>query len=471
MLRPSRPLRRSINEQWTESSSSQRAKGFLASRRVSCRSHAASNSSGSCAAAAPAGPAADPNAEAFSAVPLISVGPCTGEVYNESDLCEVHLVQRLTSSFPAIAADIVDAAAAAADDKSAGSYVHELSTHTPSPLKVETPHYTCLNALLDSADRRPRIPKSGQRLFTSAEVSVLRSEARQAYMRRRRMEERKGLMAAEAEARSLLTDAALDQIAGVRARQTEERESLMRAASTAALPVQYLEQRIRHRIIEEDLKRDEHLRQEGRDAWRLQVQLSKAASEGLSVREVERRAATYRFSAAVTFIIVQEIELRKCVEAESAKCWETLAQEEAQGRADAEQRALVRFLNSPEQLALAAARERRERKRALRTAKLLKLFQEQQEGFVNGCRHGTGGLSLFVGEAPKKACTRCRVKWDENLGYYVSMDRTVKIHSPPSPITSAAGAGAKPAPPAAKRPAAEASKHVSVLPPLKETLK
>ncbi|KAG5502227.1 hypothetical protein GH5_05180 [Leishmania sp. Ghana 2012 LV757] len=471
MLRPSRPLRRSIDEQRREGGSSQSAKGFLVSRRIGRRSHAASTlfttaSAGGCTTMAPAAPAAVPNAEAMSAVPLPSLDSCSDGVCNASDLRGGHPPQRLTSSFPTTAADTVDAAAAVR--KSAESYTYGSSKHASSPLKVATTHYTCLNVLFDRTDKQPHIPKSGPGLFTSTEVLELRSEARQAYARRRRMEERRQLIASEAEARSGVAGAALDQIAAVRELHKEERESLMRAASDAALPVQYLEQRIRHRIIEEDAKRDGQLRQEGRDAWRLHVQLCKEASEDLSARVVAYRAATHRFRAALTFIVVQEIELRKCVEVESAKCWEALVQEEAEGRADAERRALVRFLSSPEQLALTAAREQRERKRARRAAKLLRLFQEQQDGFVNGCRHGTGGLSLFVGGAPKKVCRRCRVKWDENLGYYVSMDRTMKIHSPPSPLTAAVGAGVKTAPPAVKQSVAEAAKGVSVLPPLKE---
>lgn len=315
------------------------------------------------------------------------------------------------------------------------------------------------------------MPKSAQRLFTSAEVSTLRSEAQQTYTRRKRAEAQKELIAAEAEARSLLAEAALDQIAAVRELQEEEREWRTRAVSAAALPVQYLEQRIRRRIDEEYGQQDAQLRQEGRNAWRLRVELETAASVDASTREAERRAATHRFRAALTFIIVQEMELRKLLASESAKFWETFAQEEAEGKADAEHRAVVRFLNTPEQLALAAAREKRERRRALRTAKLLKLFQEQQEGFVKGCRHGTGGVSLFVGDAPKKVCGRCRVKWDEDLGYYVSIDRAVKMHPPPPPITAAADADIKAASHAAKRAPAEAAKSGCVLPSLKKTLK
>ncbi|KAG5476758.1 hypothetical protein CUR178_03932 [Leishmania enriettii] len=471
MLRPSRPLRRSIDEQRREGGSSESAKGFLVSRRIGRRTHATSTlfttaSAGGCTTMEPAGPAAVPNAEAMSAVPPPSLDSCADGMRNTSDIRGGHPPRRLTSSFPTTAADTVDAAAAVR--KSAESYTYGSPKHASSPLKVETQHYTCLDVLLDRTDQQPHIQKSGQRLFTSIEVLELRREARQAYARRRRMEEQRQLIASEAEARSVLAGAALDQIAAVRELYKEERDSLIRAASDAALSVQYLEQRIRHRIIEEDAKRDEQLRQEGRDAWRLHVQLCNESSEDLSARVVAHRAATHRFRAALTFIVVQEIELRKCVEVQSAKCWEALVQEESEGRVDAERRALVRFLSSPEQLAQMAAREQRERKRARRTAKLLRLFQEQQDGFVNGCRHGTGGLSLFVGGAPKKVCRRCRVKWDENLGYYVSMDCTVRIHSPPSPLTAVVGTGVKTAPPAVKQSAAEAAKSVSVLPPLKE---
>ncbi|CAC9497127.1 hypothetical protein conserved [Leishmania donovani] len=475
MLRPSQPLRRSIDGWRRESNSSQSSKVSMTSRRLSCRSHEASAlfstaSAARCANTAPPGPAALPDAEVTSAVSLPSLRSCTAEAYKVSDLRSVHRPQQLTPPFLATAADFVDSGAAAVTDK-VESYADGRTKEPSSPRKISTPHHACLQVFFDGTNRQPCMPKSAQRLFTSAEVSTLRSEAQQTYTRRKRTEEQKELIAAEAEARSLLAEAALDQIAAVRELQEEERESRMRAVSAAALPVQYLEQRIRRRIDEEYAQQDAQLRQEGRDAWRLRVELETAASVDASTREVERRAATHRFRAALTFIIVQEMELRKLVEAESAKFWETFVQEEAEGKADAENRALVRFLNTPEQLALAAAREKRERRRALRTAKLLRLFQEQQEGFVKGCRHGTGGVSLFVGDAPKKVCGRCRVKWDEGLGYYVSIDRTVKIHPPPPPITAAAEADVKTASHAAKRASAEAAKSGCLLPPLKKMLK
>ncbi|CAG9576499.1 hypothetical_protein_-_conserved [Leishmania major strain Friedlin] len=474
MIRLSQPLRRSIDGRRRESNSSQSSKVSMASRRLSCRSHEASAlfstaPAARCANTAPPGPAELPDAEVTSAVSLPSLRSCTAEAYKVSDLRSVHPPQQLTSPFLATAVDFVGTAAAVTD--TVESYADGRTKEPSSPRKISTSHYACLHALFNGTNRQPCMSKSAQRLFTSAEVSTLRSEAQQTYARRKRTEEQKELIAAEAEARSLLAEGALDQIAAVRELQEEERVSRMRAVSAAALPVQYLEQRIRRRIDEEYAQQDAQLRQEGRDAWRLRVELETAASVDASMHEVERRAAAHRFRAALTFIIVQEMELRKLVEAESAKFWETFAQEEAEGKADAEHRALVRFLNTPEQLALAAAREKRERRRALRTAKVLKLFKEQQEGFVKGCRHGTGGVSLFVGDAPKKVCGRCRVKWDEGLGYYVSIDRTVKMHPPPPPITAAADADAKTASHAAKRAPAEAAKSGCVLPPLKKMLK
>nr|CAJ2475303.1 unnamed protein product [Leishmania braziliensis] len=474
MLRPSRPLRRSIDGQRRESSSSQSSKGSMASQRISCRFHETSSSfattsTASCATAAPPGPAAVPDSEMTLAVPLPSLHSCRAGAYKVSGLRRVHSPpQGLTSSVSA--ADCMDnVASAVASSVKSNSDGH--SGQPSSSLKVSTPHYACLQRVFDGTVRQSCVPKSAQRLFTSAELSMLRNEARRTYTHRRSMEEQKELVVAEAEARSLLAEVALDHIAAVWELHRTECECRMRAASAAMLPVQCLEQRIRRRINEEDAQRDEQLRQEGRVAWRLQVELEKTAAADTGTREVERRAASHRFGAALTFITVQEIKLRKAVEAASAKFWGTFAQEVAEGKADAEHRALVRFLNTPEQLALAAAREQRERKRARRTARLLKLFEDQQKGFVNGCRHGTGGVSLFVGDTVKKVCGRCRVKWDEGIGYYVSIDRTVKTHPPPPPITAEADAEANTASPVGKQPPAEVVKCGSVLPPVKKGLK
>ncbi|GET89538.1 hypothetical protein, conserved [Leishmania tarentolae] len=475
MFRPAKPLRRSIDGRRSESTINQSSRASMSSRRLSYRSLDASASlstatAARCANTAPPELAEAADAEVTSTAVLPSLHPCTAEVYKVSDLRSVHPPQPLTSFSLGMAADFVDSAAAVAVADCAESYADGHPKEPSSPLKITTPHYACLHGFWDDTKRLPCMPKSAQRLFTSDEVSTLRSEALQTYMRRKRMEEQRELIAAEEEARSLLSEAAVDQIAAVRELQKEELQLRMRAVSEAALPVQYLEQRIRRRIDEEYAQQDEQLRQEGRAAWRLRVEVETATLVDTRTYVAERRAAIHRFRAALTFIIVQEMDLRKHVEAESAKFWEKFAQEEAEGKADAEHRALVRFLNTPEQLALAAAREKRERKRALRTAKLLKLFQEQQEVFVKGCRHGTGGVSLFVGDAPKKMCGRCRVKWDENLGYYVSLDHTVKTHPPPPPITAAADTEIETASRAAKRPPARTSKKGSVLPPLKKTL-
>lgn len=341
-----------------------------------------------------------------------------------------------------------------------------------APVVPSKPQYICLHDPDEGGAARPCMPESGQRLFTSGEVSSLRREARQTYAQRQRAEERRAVTIAEKEARTLLTDAAIGQLAAVRAMERDAREAHMRAASEAALPVQYLEQRIRQRIHADYAATDAALREEGREAWRTQVELLKTEKEGAAEREAERRAAVHRFSAAATFVMVQERTSRQEVVDAEMTFWDTLAPAEAESRAEAERLALERFLNTPEQLALAAAREQRERQHARRVAKLTKLFQTQQDGFINGCRHGTGGSSLFAGPNAKKLCGRCRVKWDEELGYFVSIDRAVKIHPPPPPpaITADAdGAAAAARSPAAKSAQSSVAPRSSVFPPLKQT--
>ncbi|KAG5501937.1 hypothetical protein JKF63_04207 [Porcisia hertigi] len=480
MLRPSRPMRRSINGQQRKSSNTQCVQGSLLSRRISCNSQVALTCSAAAsdagrAATAPPGPSACPNAVAKFSTPPPSSGYCAAESYNgDDDVRRLPPAQWLTSSCPGTTADFIDGvatAAAAATTVNNADPVGGRSEQPSSAPTVSRPQYSCLNGILEDIDRQPCMPKTAQRLFTSAEIVTLRSEARRVYTSKLKIEEQKNLFAEEAVARSLLAEAALGQIAAIRDLAKEAYDFRMQAASAAALPFLYLEERINRRVTQEYAQREKQLRQEGREAWRLQVMREEAAAEEASRREVERRAETNRFGAAVTFIIVQEAKVRKCLEDQIANFWEVFAQEEANGQAEAERLALERFNNSPEQRAIREARERREQKQARRTAKLLKLFENQQKGFVKGCRHGTGGVSLFVGDAAAKICRRCRVKWDADLGYYVSLDFAVKMHPPPPPpppsSTTLTGTDVKKVSPASKQSPAEVAKNVGVLPPLK----
>lgn len=300
-------------------------------------------------------------------------------------------------------------------------------------------HNTCLIGDDETSQRASLLPTAAQRLFTSGEIDRLRADARVEYTVGRRLQERKDLVHEETQQRHLLAADAVGQIQAVRQWETEAREALMRAKSAEALPLQYLEQRIQARIASDYSKRDAELRQEGRAAWMEHVAKSKEASAEPQPSDVERRAASHRFRAALTFIVVEERNLRDALASEAARAWESFRRAEEVSKAETAQRALERFLNTPEQLAIAAARERQERKQAKLADKQRKLFQQQQDGFVKGCRHGAGGTSVFEGDAPKKICGRCRVKWDEELGFYVSIDRSVKVHHPPA-IAKADGA-------------------------------
>ncbi|KPI88624.1 hypothetical protein ABL78_2292 [Leptomonas seymouri] len=298
------------------------------------------------------------------------------------------------------------------------------------------------NAATLAPQRPPGLRVATQRFFTPGEIVQLRMDARLEYNKGRRLQERKDVIREEEQQRCLLTEDAMDQAHALHRWEREKFEALLRAQSAEALPFQFLEQRIQARIMRDYAREDAELRREGRAAWLEQLEKEKAAAIEMNTNAVERRAASHRFRAALTFIVVQERNVRTSLEEEATHHWEAFAQAEEASRADAAQRALERFLNTPEQLAIAEARERRERHEAKVFARLRKLFEGQQEKYIKGCHHATGGMSVFEGNAPKKICGRCRVKWDESLGYYVSLDRGVKIHPPPLP-PSATDGGAK----------------------------
>ena len=290
-------------------------------------------------------------------------------------------------------------------------------------------------------EQHPRLPATAQRLFTSGEIVQLRVDARLEYYRGRRLQELKDVLHEEEEQRRLVVEDAVGQAQALRAWERSDLEAVLRAKSAEALPLQLLEQRIQARITHDYAEEDAKLRQEGRAAWMEQVVREKAAATETEADEVARRATSHRFRAAVTFVIVQERTMRASLEDEAAHDWEAFVQAEEASKTEAARQAMVRFLNTPEQLAIVAARERRERRQVKAAAKQRKLFEEQQETFVKGCHHGAGGSSVFEGNAPKKICSRCRVKLDEELGYFVSLDHAVKTHPPPPSFPASAAEG------------------------------
>ncbi|KPA81953.1 hypothetical protein ABB37_03142 [Leptomonas pyrrhocoris] len=291
--------------------------------------------------------------------------------------------------------------------------------------------------------QRGLLPAATQRLFTSDEIAQLRVEARLEYSRGRRLQERKDVIHEEGQERRLLIEDAMSQAQALRDWEKERFAALLRAKSAEALPLQLLELRIQARLTHDYAREDAEQRREGRAAWIDQVAEMKATVTKTETSAVDRRAASHRFRAAVTFVVVQEHNIRTSLEEEAARHWTAFFQAEETSKAEAAQRALVRFLNTPEQLAITAAREQRERRQAKIFAKQRKLFEEQQEKFTKGCHHATGGVSVFEGDPPKKICGRCRVKWDEKLGYLVPLDRTTKSHPPPLPLPSASVTDAK----------------------------
>lgn len=437
MLRPVRPLRRSVDTSSRRSSNTTSAQESAAPHRANQRSRSPLNTP---ALSAISGVKATTSAgfdthlefENGAAVAVPSLQPRLPDLQARHDCSTRPSPQRKSfhCSFKQGFAEMNLRAASSTTCVKGNEADTRVSCAARSPLAFETPHTRCD---CDSApsQRASALPVAARRLFTSDEIDHLRFDARVEYTQGRRLQERKNVIHEEAEQRRLISTDALGQAHALQDLEKRRREALLRAKSDEALPLLYLEQRIQARIASDYALQDTELRQQGRLAWIEQVANSKTAGAQTQTSNAERRAASHRFRAALTFIVVEERNLRSSLQAEADHNWEALLRDEEASKAETAQRALERFLNTPEQLALTAERERRERRQAKMAAKQRKLFQEQQDSFIRGCRHGAGGASVFDGEAPKKICGRCRVKLDEDLGYYVSLDRGTKTHPPP----------------------------------------
>jgi hypothetical protein len=428
MLRPVRPLRRSVDLSRRTSQNLQ---------VTSTSSLLSSTTAGGDVATLSAGPAADTKPASANATFLPPPRPYLGSLRENTTFSG----SQVTCGSPRGGGDnfasvkkpaaVFGLTTGERDDASAQG-----SAALVSGMNIPTSPLNSNGAELQQ-DRSSALPVAAQRLFTSSEIAQLRTDARLEYNRRRRLQERKEVLHDEEEQRRLLVADARSATEALLKWEKESFEALLKAKSEEAFPLQLLEMRIQARIKNDYVQEDAELRQEGRAAWMEQVAKEKAATTESETSQVERRAASHRFRAALTFIVVQERNMRMSLEEEAAQHWKGFLAAEEASRAESAHRALARFLNTPEQLALAAARERRERRQAKAEAKQRKLFQEQQDGFTKGCHHGNGGSSVFEGEVPRKICGRCRVKWDDELGYYVSLDRAVKTHPPP-PSSNAA---------------------------------
>lgn len=463
MLRPVRPLRRSVDV------SRRTSQGLQSVSNVSLPSSLTGRgeTTGAASLAAATGASADTQPTQRTASTLPPLQPCLKEFRSKSSNYDAATRKEgclFSSSCNTDAAIPQTHSNTAAARKTDGVAAQANSRLAGLPLEVKTSSYQKGSGSDLNWEQNQSLPAAAQKFLHPSEIVQLRTEARLEYYRGRRLQERKDVLHAEEEQRHFILEDARHQIEALRHWERESLEALLRAKSEEALPLQFLELRIQGRIQRDYAAADVEQRREGRAAWRTQVALEKAAAAESAAGEVERRAASHRFRAALTFVVVQEHNMRIVLEGEASEAWQSILSAEEADKAETAHRALVRFLNTPEQLASAAARERRERRQAKAAAKQRKLFEEQQASFVKGCHHGTSGTSVFQGDAAKKICGRCRVKWDDDLGYYVSLDRAVKTHPPPPPLEDASGVakGDEPAPETATTAAAPLLKAKAV---------
>lgn len=281
---------------------------------------------------------------------------------------------------------------------------------------------------------------SGKKWFTPSEIALLHSQAQMEYEQKCRSLQLRSFIHEEENARMDVVVDATCQMRELQERATRGMETIMRETSLLPLPLQKLELRIKGRLTWEYHEQDMRLREEGRAAWKLETEEMEKAQVAADERNtVQRRAEKFQFGAAMTFLVVHERNLRGLLEQEVSAEWERLLGDEAADKEASDRLAHERFMNTPEQLALTAARERRDRKRQKRDARLLRLFTEQQNKFITQCHHRKDGGSLFEGPDAKVICGRCRVKLDEVVGYYVSLEKGVVIHPPPPESPTAHG--------------------------------
>lgn len=265
-----------------------------------------------------------------------------------------------------------------------------------------------------------------QRRFEDWELVTLRAEAVMDYLILKNRTEVGELERAETLAREEIVEDAQCQWFALCSRKQDTLGALGGGPLTGkGRAVQLLEERLQARTMCADLAaRDEEeaQREEGRRAWNahIEVQARRERDAAEQVRAAKEREDQFR--GAVTFLIVRERRDREELEVDEHWARRRLKEEDVAGRAEADRLTYERFINSPEQQALIAAQRLQEERARKAAARRQRLHAVEQARFIEGCHHGRGGVSLFGGPAPKKVCGRCRVKFDDSLGYYVSMD-------------------------------------------------
>lgn len=206
--------------------------------------------------------------------------------------------------------------------------------------------------------------------------------------------------------------------------QIEVRERLM-GTKTMERALRRLQERLddRSEALTVMTQNDEaEMRANGRKAWQEEVEEMERQNRVQEERKAAQRAEENVRRRAVLFVVSEEREYRAGVEAGWQSEWDGMMKLQADFAKECEARALEAFLNSPEQLALAAERAKKERRQRLREKKAAKKFETEQKKMIQGCTHGPQGSSVFQGKKPRTMCPRCRIQWDEELGHYVAMD-------------------------------------------------
>ncbi|CCW65118.1 unnamed protein product [Phytomonas sp. EM1] len=277
----------------------------------------------------------------------------------------------------------------------------------------------------NSYGRSSYIPSRFLKFFNDSELQASKRQAMSDYIIiKNKLELRELLLNAEI-MRGEIEDAALSQLQAIHTRFCKELSKFSMLAGVPGRRLLKFQGRLKQR---ENLKNAENakweaqLLAEGRCAWQDEVK----AQEEKSREEVERsrlkKIQENQFRAAIVFIVCRERTDRGLLEGEVETAWNELCGKEANERKEAEQLAYERFMNSPEQLALAAERERKALRERKKKARLQRILQSEQKRIIERCHHGRNGTSLLENPGPQKACCRCRIRFDEHLGYYISSD-------------------------------------------------
>lgn len=284
------------------------------------------------------------------------------------------------------------------------------------------------------------------------EVNALRIEAQREYRLRIFQYEVGELYRLERRRREELEDSATGQWDALRAKEAEaaaERGIGGRESQTFL--------RLQKRMLERQTgggddfaSREAALREEGRKAWLAEVELKAQRAKDSAALACLRKEEEDQLHRAITFLICWERRDREMLLKELEADGQGLDVAFEQGSAEAVRLVQERFDSSPEQMAL---REEQEKKAAAArkvAARKERKFNLEQKRLVADCRHAQNGGSLFEGPGAKKVCGRCRVRFDDELGYYVSMDAKSSVGQTAdkkASIVSGAGRAKKPSVP------------------------